>query len=147
MSSQVPPRPFRNLHVSSFPLQTHSNICFSLSRSTHRIGQHIHVWWWFSCSVVSDSLQPHGLYSSPGSSVHRILQARILEWVAISFSRGSSWSRNWTWSPALQADSIPTEPPGKHILSNGFTHKLIWSDGFSFLICWCGKLHWLILKY
>ena len=31
--------------------------------------------------------------SSPGSSVHGILQARILEWVAIPFSRGSSWSR------------------------------------------------------
>ena len=31
----------------------------------------------------------------PGSCVHRILQARILEWVAISFSRGSSWPRNW----------------------------------------------------
>ena len=38
-----------------------------------------------SCSMVSDSLQPHGLYP-PGSSVHGILQARILEWVAISFS-------------------------------------------------------------
>ena len=34
--------------------------------------------------------------SPPGSSVHGILQARILEWVAISFSRGSSWPRNWT---------------------------------------------------
>ena len=43
----------------------------------------------FSCSVVSNSLQPHGLYP-PGSSVHGILQARILEWVAIHFSRGSS---------------------------------------------------------
>ena len=32
----------------------------------------------------------------PGSSVHGILQARILEWVAISFSRGSSQPRNWT---------------------------------------------------
>ena len=32
--------------------------------------------------------------SPPGSSVHRILQARILEWVAISFSRGSSWPRD-----------------------------------------------------
>ena len=40
----------------------------------------------FSQSVMSDSLQPHGLYSAPGSSVHGILQARILEWVAISFS-------------------------------------------------------------
>ena len=33
----------------------------------------------------------------PGSSAHGILQARILEWVAIPFSRGSSWSRDWTW--------------------------------------------------
>ena len=33
--------------------------------------------------------------SPPGSSVHRILQARILEWVAIPFSRGSSRPRNW----------------------------------------------------
>ena len=32
----------------------------------------------------------------PGSSVHGILQARILEWVAIPFSRGSSWPRDWT---------------------------------------------------
>ena len=34
--------------------------------------------------------------SPPGSSVHEILQARILEWVAIPFSRGSSWPRDWT---------------------------------------------------
>ena len=32
----------------------------------------------------------------PGSSVHRIFQASILEWVAISSSRGSSWPRDWT---------------------------------------------------
>ena len=35
-------------------------------------------------------------YSLPGSSVRRILQARILEWVAILFSRGSSRPRDWT---------------------------------------------------
>ena len=35
--------------------------------------------------------------SLPGSSVHGISQARILEWIAISFSRGSSWPRNQTW--------------------------------------------------
>ena len=35
-------------------------------------------------------------YSLPDSSVHGILQARILEWVAIPFSRGSSWSRDRT---------------------------------------------------
>ena len=33
----------------------------------------------------------------PGSSVHGISQARILEWVVIPFSRGSSWPRDWTW--------------------------------------------------
>ena len=47
------------------------------------------------CSVVTDSLWPHGLWSA-GSSVHEIFQARILERVAISFSRGYSWSRDWT---------------------------------------------------
>ena len=36
-------------------------------------------------------------YSPPGSSVHEILQARMLEWVAISFPRGSSQPRDRTW--------------------------------------------------
>ena len=35
-------------------------------------------------------------YSPPGSSVHGISQARILEWIAISFSRGSSWPSDQT---------------------------------------------------
>ena len=43
-------------------------------------------------------------------TVHGILQARILEWVAFPFSRGSSQPRNL---PALQAHSLPAEPPGK----------------------------------
>ena len=42
-----------------------------------------------SGSVVSDSLRPYELYPA-GSSVHRILQARILERVAMPSSRGSS---------------------------------------------------------
>ena len=50
-----------------------------------------------SHSIVSDFVTPWTVCSPPGSSVCGILQARILEWVAISFSRGSSWSRNWTW--------------------------------------------------
>ena len=45
----------------------------------------------------------------PGDyTVHGVLQARILEWVAIPFSRGSSQSRDQT----LQADSLPAEPQG-----------------------------------
>ena len=39
-----------------------------------------------SRSVVSNALQPHGLHP-PGSSVHGIFQARVLEWGAIAFSR------------------------------------------------------------
>ena len=46
-------------------------------------------------------------------TVHGILQARILKWVAFSFSRGSSQPKDWTRSPALQADSLPAEPQGK----------------------------------
>ena len=49
---------------------------------------------WGSHSVVSDTLLPLDC-SLPTSSVYEILQARILEWVAIPFSRGSSWFRNW----------------------------------------------------
>ena len=62
-----------------------------------------------SCPTLSDYTD----CSPPGSSVHGIRQVRILEWVAIPFSRGSSWPREWTWVSALQADSSPSETPGK----------------------------------
>ena len=45
-----------------------------------------------SCQTLFDTID----CSPPGFSVHGICQARILEWVAISFSRGSSWPRNRT---------------------------------------------------
>ena len=48
-----------------------------------------------SRSIGSDSLWPMDC-SPAGSSVHGILQARMLEWVAISFSRETSWPRDWT---------------------------------------------------
>ena len=48
---------------------------------------------WCVC-VLSQSCPT--LCSPPGSSVHGILQARILEWVAMPFPRGSSWPRDWT---------------------------------------------------
>ena len=52
-------------------------------------------------------------FNPPGFSVHGILQARILAWVAIPSSRGSSQPRGWLVSPALQADSLPLKIPGK----------------------------------
>ena len=45
--------------------------------------------------------------------VHGILQARILEWVAFLFSRGSSQPSDQTQVSHLQADSLPAEPQGK----------------------------------
>ena len=45
-----------------------------------------------SCPALFDPMD----YSSPGSSVHGISQKRILEWIAVSFSRGSSWPRDVT---------------------------------------------------
>ena len=66
-------------------------------------------------SVVSDFLGSHGC-SPLDSSAHGISQARTLEWIAISFSRGSSRHRDQTTSPvssALAGRFSTTEPPGK----------------------------------
>ena len=57
--------------------------------------------------------------SPPVASVHRILQARILEWIAFDSSRGSSWQRDQTRVSCLlpwQASSLSLVPPGKHTL-------------------------------
>ena len=51
--------------------------------------------------------------SPQGSSVCEILQARILEWVALSFSRVPSQPRDWTQVSCIAGSSLPSEPPGK----------------------------------
>ena len=53
------------------------------------------------------------LYNPMDYTVHGILQARILEWVAFPFSRISSNPGIEPRSPTLQADSLPAEPQGK----------------------------------
>ena len=65
------------------------------------VTEHKHIWrnvyvlCVLSCSVMSDSLRPIDC-SLPGSSVHWILQARILEWVVMPSSRASSQPRDQT---------------------------------------------------
>ena len=58
--------------------------------------------------------------SLPGSSVHGILQARILEWVAFPFSRGSSQPEDQTQVSLIAGEgaepALPAEPPGKPVL-------------------------------
>ena len=79
--------------------------------------------------------------SPPGSSAHGILQARILEWVAISYSKGSSWPRDWTCVPRVSViagidvsmwhvssdTAVSLEKPGKSLnkfLKSIFKHAL-----------------------
>ena len=62
-----------------------------------------------SCLTLCDPMD----CSPPGFSVHGIPLARILEWVAIPFSRGLPNLEIDPWSPALQADSLPSDPPEK----------------------------------
>ena len=63
-----------------------------------------------SCLMLCDPLDSN----PPGcSSIHWTFQARTLEWFAISFSKGSSQPRIESRSPELQADSLPSQPPGK----------------------------------
>ena len=66
-----------------------------------------------SHSVMSDSLQHHGLYVACWAPLSMgILQTRILEWVAMPSSRGSSQGIE-SRPPTLQADALPSEPPRK----------------------------------
>ena len=64
--------------------------------------------------------------SLSGSSVNGILQARILKWVAMPSSRGSSQPRDRPVSPALQTNFLPSEPPRKSgchsLLDDRVTH-------------------------
>ena len=55
--------------------------------------------------------------SLPGSSVHGVSQASVLEWVAISFSRGSSRPRDQTQVSRIAGSTVLSEPPGKHCLA------------------------------
>ena len=67
-----------------------------------------------SCLTLCDPMD----YSPPGSSVHGISQARILEQVATFFSRGSSWCRDRTRVSCIAGGFFTTEPPGKPLLNS-----------------------------
>ena len=61
-----------------------------------------------SCPTLYDPMD----CSLPGSSVHGTLQARILEWVAIPLSRGSSRPRDRTWVSCFAGGFFTAEPVG-----------------------------------
>ena len=104
-------------------------------------------------SVTQSCLTLCNPSSLPGSSVHGIFQARILEWFAISFSRGSSWPRDWTQvsctaldaaAKSLQScptlcDPIDGSPPGSPIPGILQARTLEWA-AISFSNAWKWKV-------
>ena len=70
--------------------------------------------------------------SMPGSSVQEIFQVRILEWVAISFSKGFSQSRDWTRAFYIVGGFFTTEPPGKPSANRIHGSKHIINQGHRF---------------
>ena len=93
----------------------------------------------WSCRTLCDPVD----CNPPGFSVHRILQARMLEWVTISFSRGIFPTQGSDpgiepQSPALRADALASEPSGKPLQQSKspltarwikkwkFIHKMVW---------------------
>ena len=72
-----------------------TSLFFLYHMASNRTPLHMHV---CMLSCFSHAWLCHPMDCSPvGSSIHGIFQARILEWVALSFSRRSSQSRDWTW--------------------------------------------------
>ena len=90
------------------------HVCFmtqSCPGKNNTVFAHCHSWWFVytfvrlqlgacvcvliaqSCLALCDPID----CSPPDSSFRGILQARTLEWVALSSSRGPSWPRDWTW--------------------------------------------------
>ena len=74
-----------------------------------------------SCQTLCDTMD----YNQSGASVPGIVQARILEWVTIPFSRGPSPPRDGTRSPTLPAHSLPSEPPGTPSFTGSVTLVLL----------------------
>ena len=79
--------------------------------------------------VLSDFCDPVD-YCLPGSSGQGIFQARILEWVAISYSRGSSWPRDWTQVSCISCI-------GRQILYRCVTWEAPWEQRLHCFVQYC----------
>ena len=71
------------------------------------------------CLTLCDSMD----CSLPGSTILGIFQARMLEWVAISFSRTSSQLRDWIHISCLAGRFFTTKPPGKLLSPRNFKRR------------------------
>ena len=97
-----------------------------------------------SCSVESDSLWPHAVHQAPLSM--GIFQARILEWVAMPSSRGSSPPRDQTYvscGSCIAGRFFTTEPPGNPLWTVLDLSKLCWARPCAASVLgWCSSAKW-----
>ena len=101
---------FKNSHFHTFPLNFKSMICYQLC---------VYV-----CVTQSYLTLQFHYWSQPGSSVHAILQARILEWVAILFSRGFSQSRDQIWVSCIE-NGLFTIRATREVYAINFTNTFL----------------------
>ena len=103
-----------------------------------------------ACSVANlyVTLCHHMDCSHPGFSVHGISQGRILEWVVVSCSMGSSWPRDWTCVSSLAGRFFTTEPPGKPCIDVEFTIKwILRKKKFFCFLHWLASDHLVLLVF
>ena len=117
-----------NVTVTASDLVSKCNLLYVLPSLTPLKGN---VLWMHaqSCLTLCDPMN----CNLPGSSVHGIFQLRILEWVFISLSRGSSQLRDWPVSLCFlhwQANSLPLAPSGKPNVLYSKLFKTIFVPGF-----------------
>ena len=119
------------------------------------LSPHLYAW------VHAQSLQscPHLCdpmdCSPPGSSIHGILQARLLKWVSMPSSRGTSQPRDQIWVSCIAGKFFTTEPLGKPLLTSPRLQLWGWGDGLLFYLssssppflesCFSWTGHWIHL--
>ena len=114
-----------NISITNHP-QRHQNIKKSAIVSTMlNSPMHAHLQ---NCFTLCDPMN----CSPPGSFVHGILEARILEWVAMPSSRGSSRPRDRTWVYYTGRQVLYTTPAGKPLLiDNSKINVMFWGTYMS----------------
>ena len=125
------------------------NLCKLSSLHAHLQGKCLYILCMCVCAVVQlcPTLYKPMDYSLPGSSVHGTFQARILEGVAISFSKGPSQPRDWALfslaSPALTDGFFATVPPVKIPgQTRHSTVSVIQQCQSFFLLPWLSHIHY-----
>ena len=98
-----------------------------------------------SCLTLCDPLD----CSLPASSVHGIFQARVLEWVAISCSWGSSWPRDWTYVSCI-GRFFPWGKPQNVPFTQTFTISIVFSSFLKDILArygFCIDSHFLLAPW